>query len=185
MTFITEFGVIYMTKRKIIITTAILLCVFTLFAPRFLFREARISDAIDMMMRGTNRELDVSLNDMIVDYRGRWGNMYAKFELTAEGYEVLKNEFLMSGATVSNNDFADEVLYEYSRYQYDPAGFSTTLSYINSAIRMRNLNTMSLEDIEELLIQEHFYGRWFTGAVAIYAIVKETSGNFYMYIIKG
>jgi len=123
----------------------------------------------------------------IADFRGRWDNMYAKLELSKDKYEQVKQRFLLFSGSETNKDFSDEILSEESRYSYNPSIFHSMLSAVKNTKKIADYYSMNIDEFEELIIMETTYGKmgFLTGATGSrhYVLVKERSGECYLYII--
>ena len=176
-------------KRELLLMTAAalaVLVVFAVFAPRFLFREIRISNELDRLnhLLVTNVSDRISIGDSkIADYHGRWSYMYAKLELSAKDYEQIKQMLLKSSNTETNKDFSDDILREPSKYNYDPKSFTYLLRVMDNTKKRHGLASMNLNiNAEEILIYERVYGKWFSSGSTIYALIKENESKHYLYI---
>ena len=170
-------------KRKKLLLWAIIpsaLFVFFVFTPR-----VRVSHELSRIIEAGLR-LDISSKDVkIIDYHGRWSGMYAKLELSMDKYDQVKQRFLLNAGTASNKDFEDEIISEESKYRYDFKYFSSQLSFMNSVKHSGGFQSMNLDDYEEMLIMGTLYGAWFTTGGTEYVLVKENSGNCYLYVWSG
>ena len=173
-------------KLALLVVIPVFLIVLAIFTQRFLFREARISHELNIIIEGI--ALDISWEGVkIIEYRGRWSSMYTKLELSIEKYDQVKRRFLLFEGTVSNKDFENDILREQSRYSYNEVRFLSELSTMNKRInRLSWLKSMNLDDYEELLLLETTYGKLIgmTTGGRFYVLGKENSGNYYLYIIK-
>ena len=174
-------------KVLLIITILAVAIVFIVLSPRFLFKQARISNELNIKVEAI--PLDISWEGIrIADYRGRWDSMYAKLELTPEKYDQVKQRLLLFYISMTNKDFADEILSEESTYSYDPTGFYYSLRATNNAKNMSGYHSLNLDDYEELIIMDTMYAKhnfiFGTTGSRRFILVKESNGNCYLYIIK-
>ena len=149
--------VVVKKKKALLVVIPTSLVIFTVFSPWFLMRENRILNEVKRVT-DVSMQMDNFINDVeIIDYRGRWFNMYTKLELSVEKYNQLKQIF------VSRSE-------------------SSSFSTITNIKRMRGYHSMNLDDYEERFVAEDVYGEWFSTGETHYALVKEKSGNRYLYI---
>jgi len=177
-----------MTKKKWKILLWVLvplsLIVFALISPQFLFRQTRISYELNKRV-DFSAQLDINSRDVeIVDFQGRWYSMYGKLRITMKDYDHVKKRFLLNSGTVSNKDFAGEIMNLQSGYHYDEKGFHSVLSVVKNAKRVEGLLSMNLDDYEELLIVDAMYGKWFTTGGTFYILVKENNVDYFVYVLS-
>ena len=172
-----------MKKNKLVLVIIpTLLIVIGVLAPRFMFRQTRISHELSRRV-DFNIHLDISSKDVeIVDFRGRWSSMYAKLELSEELYDLVKQRFLIDAGTTSDKDYTKEVINEQFSYRYSAEFFLSSLSSLNRAKRNGGLQSMNLDGYKELFIVEAMYGKWFTTGGTSYVLVKENNGNCFLYL---
>ena len=176
-------------KIKVLIAIALVsLTVLIIFAPRFLFRKARISAELNSIVEAGVR-IGISIEDAsILDYYGRWNSMYVKLELPTEKYDQVKRNMLLLEGTATSKDFSGEISIEESGYRYDSNYFHTLLSVISNAKKMGEYNSMNLNDNDEILIMDTTYRKivFFVGTTGArnYVLVKGNRGNCYLYILK-
>jgi len=176
-----------MTKNKcktlLWVLIPALIIVFAIISPQFLFRQTRISYELNKRV-DFSAQLDINSNDVeIVDFRGRWFNMYAKLRITMTNYDHVKQRFLLNPGTVSNKDFAGEIMNFQSGYHYDEKSFRSELSVVKNAKHLNGLLSMNLDEYEELLIVDAMYGKWFTTGGTFYILVKETNVDYFLYVL--
>ena len=180
---------------QLLLCVVILLSVaaFIVFSPRFIFRSRIIASELNQAFQA-GKGLDLSLDDVrIADYQGRWVSLYIslyiKLELTAEKYEEMKLRLLLFNGTVSNKDFSDLVADTASKYRFDYGDFRTWHRVLNNMKRICEFHSMDLDDFEEMLVQETYYGKRislteYTSGTRTYVLIKENSGSYFLYIMK-
>ena len=176
-----------MKKLLLVLGVLAVLVTFVALSPRFIFVKAGITRELNLTIEAV--PLDISWEGIeIVDYRGRWGSMYAKLELSPEKYEQVQQKFLLFYGSKTNRDFSGEISNGESRYEYDEASFSSMLMVINRVKDRGAYHSMNLDDCEELLIIDTTYGKMVflagTTGSRRYILAKEGGGNCYLYIIK-
>ena len=182
-----------MKKKKLtlitIISLPVIFTVITVIAVRPTFLKNRLSDELNEIIENGVR-LDLLLeNTEIVEYRKAQSSIYTKLKLPIDEYDYLKQRLLLIGGTASDKDYSDEVHNEESRYCYNSDCFLSLLSVINNLMHRREVSTLNLDAYEELLITSRLlsvYSGFMSGTTgeAYYVLVKENSGNCYLYYIK-
>ena len=171
-------------KKRLLICLLISMLIIALvvFAPRFLYRQARISYELTQRV-DFKLDIDVYSNTVrIVDFRGRWLSMYAKVYIPPEMYDQIKEEFIKCVRVTPNNTCDEELDESSDNYFYDGESLLSKLSRVNRMRQQSGLQSMNLNDYEVLFIAEAMYGAWFTTGGTIYILVKETSNDIYLYI---
>ena len=173
-------------KLSIIIVSLAAVVVLAVFAPRFLFRQARISHELSRAI-AYGESLEIALSDTrIIDYWGRWENIYVKLELPPETYEQAKQRFLLFSSTASDKDYTEEIQSGASQYEYSEREFDFLLRMVVNSKKRNERHSMNLDEYQELMIMEHLYGTIWRGMMTtgatVYLLVKENSGAHYLYI---
>ena len=175
--YFTKGSVFLELRKKMLLLIAIVstpLIAFSVFAPRFLFRDIRVSYELGQTLLN-NVSLDVSLEDTkIIDSLGHWANMYVKLELLTEEFERLKRNFIKTGGAAYNKDFP-----------HDPKYFESHLSIMKNVKKMYGYKSMSIDNYNELFILMSVRGKlipFATTSEIYYVLIKENSGNCYLYI---
>jgi len=177
-------------KKLILIVIIVVSIVFgIMFTPHFLFRRTSIHNSINEVL-DAGVSLGLSENDYtVVDFRGRWTSMYIKLELTLEAYNHAKQQMLLSSWTASSRDFTEYIQSEESRYRYSSRDFDFTLSLMRRRETTRKINSMNLNDFEEMLIIEMTDAKavLFGGTTGFrsYVLVHEMNGNYCLYFVRG
>jgi len=154
----------------------------------FLYRNVRIQGALnDIIEEGVSLEL--STEDVnVVDYRSRTGSTYIKFELTPEIYDYIKHKLLLLSGTETNTDFTADLVSEESGYRFNSDRFLSELSIIKNIKSMGKYHSMNIDEYKELLTMDTTYAKdTFLGGTTgsrRYILVKEDSGNHYLYYTR-
>ena len=149
----------------------------------------RVSSELKNIIKDEVRLGNLLENSEIVEYREFRPIAYAKLKLPIEEYNFLKQRFLSDHATDTDKDYSDEILNGDSSYRYHSASFLSQLKTMNNIRQRHELDSMNLDDYEELLFMFRFvavHPTPFTGTTgeANYILVKENDGNCYLYYIK-
>ena len=151
------------------------------------FRQTRSAEMRDRVVVAGVR-LGVSLSeDVILDYSVHSSMLYAKLALTEERYLELRHRFISDPGTAASEGITVQNASEQPSNLLDREYFDSALSRLSRTKLRYELHSMCLNDYEELFFLSTVYAiqTFFSGTTGsmYYALIKENSGNCYLYVI--